>query len=237
MIRITEIYDSIEGEGIEIGTPSTFIRFAGCPLKCRTCDTKYSWNRGEKHTIPEIISKVTQKRVVITGGEPLYQSRELSRLLSRLLNNYVVLETSGVYYDEEIFSKVDFISADLKTPSSGLSPDLLERNLKVLHKICSWSKNVQVKAVCSDKIDLKYVTECFKELSFYGKPLVITPCWEKRFNKRFVQKIVKTVLENRINCRIIVQQHKLIFGLNKTECTERTNPPEYIILGEDDSLI
>jgi len=213
MLRVVEIFDGLEGEGVEVGAPSTFIRLAGCPLKCKTCDTKYSWSEGELLNPREVVSRVRQHRVVITGGEPLVQRRELLWLLELLLDRYTVLETSGVYYDEDVFNHVGMISADLKTPSSGLSQSILNRNLKVLHKICTRALfDVQVKAVCSNQEDLEYILKCYKELSSYKKPLVITPCWETKLNKKIAKEIAKRILEESLPYRVIVQQHKVIYG-------------------------
>ena len=78
-MKVIEIFDSIDGEGIRTGQCATFIRLAGCNLRCSYCDTVYSLFGEEtpceytEMTVDEIISKVnmTYKRVTLTGGEPL----------------------------------------------------------------------------------------------------------------------------------------------------------------------
>ena len=76
--NITEIFDSIQGEGSWMGIPATFIRFAGCNLRCSWCDTKNSWETGEKMSCADIISNISHPTIIITGGEPgLYDLREL----------------------------------------------------------------------------------------------------------------------------------------------------------------
>lgn len=96
-MRISEIFDSIQGEGSFLGTPCTFIRTAGCPVKCAFCDSKYSWDSGTEMTVAEIVKQVHYRHVVITGGEPLIQL-DLEQLVSALKKqeHYVLLETSGV---------------------------------------------------------------------------------------------------------------------------------------------
>ncbi|MHC4744406.1 MAG: 7-carboxy-7-deazaguanine synthase QueE, partial [Planctomycetota bacterium] len=68
---VNEIFYSLQGEGFLAGVPSVFIRTAGCPLRCRWCDTKYAWDasEGEEYSVDEIVDKVTHWRcrhVVIT---------------------------------------------------------------------------------------------------------------------------------------------------------------------------
>ena len=93
---IVEIFNSVQGEGHHTGTPSIFIRFGGCNLKCSWCDTEFDvW---EKMSISEIIDTVERwptKRIVYTGGEPAIQDlRPLSEELhSRGYN--IAIETNG----------------------------------------------------------------------------------------------------------------------------------------------
>ena len=82
-LKIVEIFDSIDGEGKRTGQPCTFIRLAGCNLRCSYCDTLYALF-GEKEecvyeemSVQEIMKRVNPlyKRVTLTGGEPLYTQR------------------------------------------------------------------------------------------------------------------------------------------------------------------
>jgi organic radical activating enzyme len=81
-LLVSEIFTSIQGEGPTTGTPAHFIRLAGCSLACSWCDTKHSWNGGDRYNKGGIISSLTElkekypevKKVVITGGEPMEQN-------------------------------------------------------------------------------------------------------------------------------------------------------------------
>ena len=96
-MRISEIFDSIQGEGSFLGTPCTFIRTAGCPVKCAFCDSKYSWEKGVDMTIKQIVEQVHYKHVVITGGEPLiHVDLRLLVIALRLEGHFIMLETSGI---------------------------------------------------------------------------------------------------------------------------------------------
>ena len=103
-MRINEIFYSLQGEGFLAGAPSVFIRLAGCPLRCRWCDTKYAWDQtaGAHYSIDNIVETVQQARsksVVITGGEPMI-SPELTQLLQKLKasDRHITIETAGIAF-------------------------------------------------------------------------------------------------------------------------------------------
>jgi 7-carboxy-7-deazaguanine synthase len=106
-MRVIEIFHSLQGEGILSGTPSVFVRLAGCPLRCRWCDTKYAWDfsAGDEYGVDDLVeaaSKHPCDHVVITGGEPMVEpdlaAREgLAELTRRLRAGrmHVTIETAG----------------------------------------------------------------------------------------------------------------------------------------------
>lgn len=121
---INEIFYSLQGEGFLAGVPSVFIRLAGCPLRCRWCDTKYAWDNkaGEDYTIGDIIKTVQQmacKFIVITGGEPMINSN-LPDLVTELKNNgkHITIETSGIAYIPEMSCDLMSISPKLSNSVS-----------------------------------------------------------------------------------------------------------------------
>lgn len=109
-MRVTEIFHSLQGEGILSGTPSVFVRLAGCPLRCRWCDTRYAWDfsAGDEYTVDDLAAAVIRyacDHVVITGGEPMVgpdlTAREgLVELTGRLRAErmHVTVETAGVLF-------------------------------------------------------------------------------------------------------------------------------------------
>lgn len=100
-MKVIEIFESIQGEGVHMGKAVTFLRLAGCNLHCPWCDTKESWGDvGTEMIVDEIIDKVTSYRpmqVVITGGEPTIQLDELNILIGALVDKgyYTCIETNG----------------------------------------------------------------------------------------------------------------------------------------------
>jgi 7-carboxy-7-deazaguanine synthase len=103
-MKISEIFYSIQGEGILTGVPSVFVRTSGCNLRCVWCDTPYtSWSpEGADMTVEEILTAVRlhpAKHAVITGGEPMI-APDIIRLTDRIRNNglHVTIETAGTVY-------------------------------------------------------------------------------------------------------------------------------------------
>jgi 7-carboxy-7-deazaguanine synthase len=109
ILKINEIFWSFQGEGLRVGIPSVFLRFAGCSVQCPYCDSKDSWksDAGASVSIGEILSEIEkhqkkypQSQVVITGGEPLEQ--ELSEITTALKkkNNFLSIETNGIHFQD-----------------------------------------------------------------------------------------------------------------------------------------
>src|SRR5512138_821582 len=98
-MRVTEIFHSIQGESTHAGRPCVFVRLTGCNLRCRWCDSEYTFTGGTKMELHDVIARVESygcDLVEITGGEPLAQEESL-RLIKRLLDDgyEVLIETSG----------------------------------------------------------------------------------------------------------------------------------------------
>jgi 7-carboxy-7-deazaguanine synthase len=137
-MQITEIYKSLQGESTHAGLPCVFVRLTGCNLRCRWCDSEYSFYGGKKMSQDEVFLEVTRLSpsgglVEITGGEPMLQEREVVPLMQRLLDaDYTVLiETSGERALEQVPDRIIKI-VDVKCPDSG-EPDTFRReNLATL---------------------------------------------------------------------------------------------------------
>src|SRR5262249_2606552 len=101
MLSIIEIYRSIQGESSFAGLPCTFVRLAGCNLRCTWCDSEYTFTGGKKVDSEAIFAEVQRLSpdglVEITGGEPMLQEREIVPFMQKLIDaGYrVLIETSG----------------------------------------------------------------------------------------------------------------------------------------------
>ncbi|MHC4637651.1 MAG: 7-carboxy-7-deazaguanine synthase QueE [Planctomycetota bacterium] len=109
-MKVTEIFYSLQGEGFLAGVPSVFVRLSGCALRCKWCDTKYSWDHkaGKDHSISQILETVRKwpcRHVVITGGEPMINPYfghrpELLELITGLKSQkkHITIETAGIWF-------------------------------------------------------------------------------------------------------------------------------------------
>ncbi len=165
---ITEIFNSIQGEGTRAGLPCIFVRLTGCNLRCKWCDTAYAFHGGKKMSVEEVVSRVDELSgriggkmavplVELTGGEPLLQE-EIYPLADQLLSlGYtVMIETSGERFIGRLPKEVIKI-VDVKCPDSG-EPDTFElRNLEEL------SANDEVKFVISSRRDYEFARDFTRE--------------------------------------------------------------------------
>lgn len=156
--KINDIFVSIQGEGKFLGEEQCFVRFYGCNLNCRFCDTKIStyteyFCEELVHRVKEVIGHKGIKSISITGGEPLLQRDFLIGFLPRLKTEgfSVYLETNGVLHEDlfDVMPYVDIISMDIKLPSSTKERPLWQEHKQFL-KIAR-EKEVFIKAViCLD---------------------------------------------------------------------------------------
>ena len=164
-MRINEIFYSLQGEGFLAGVPSVFIRLAGCPLRCRWCDTKYAWETtaGAHYTIPQLIQEVHKyktKFTVITGGEPMIDS-DIFQLAKSLKDcrKHITIETSGIAY-------IPDISCDLMSISPKLSnsvPD--DPNLARVHEDSRLDIAILSELIDNCSYQLKFVVEAQQDLA------------------------------------------------------------------------
>ena len=122
MLRVTEIFRSIQGESTHAGRPCTFVRLTGCPMRCVWCDSEYTFTGGDHISIDEVIQQVRDfgcQLVEVTGGEPLAQ-REAFEMVRRLCDEgyEVLIETGGYVSTEDVDERAKII-LDIKCPASG----------------------------------------------------------------------------------------------------------------------
>ncbi len=162
-IKVTEIFYSVQGEGINAGVPSVFVRLFGCNLTCSWCDTKYAWHkdfaRFDKMSATQIADKICSfsgaygKNIVFTGGEPALLQKAIRRIRDELLTRRThfslvggdqftfELETNGSQHIEDEFWDVINISPKLKNADQPPYA-LLAHVLPYPHHQKSWWKFV-----------------------------------------------------------------------------------------------
>ncbi len=155
MLSIIEIYRSIQGESSFAGVPCTFVRLAGCNLRCNWCDSEYTFSGGKKMSEDQIVAEVQKLSlggyIEITGGEPMLQERELVPLMQRLLDlGYrLLLETSGERPLANVPKSVHKV-VDVKCPDSGEGDSFNLENLNAL------TANDEIKFVISSRRDYDF---------------------------------------------------------------------------------
>ena len=202
-LRVIEIYPSIQGESTRAGLPCTFVRLAGCPLRCRWCDTVYSFTGGESMSIEAIIEQVAAAGiglVEVTGGEPLAQPGA-PELLTRLCDQFdqVLLETSGSFPVEDLDPRVGVI-LDLKAPGSGEESRNLWDNLPRL------KDGDELKIVIADRTDYEWACNVYREHR-PTVPMLFSPV----FGELEPAQLSAWLIEDQLPVRMQLQQHKYIW--------------------------
>lgn len=206
-MRICEIFNSIQGEGLTMGSPTVFVRAVGCNLRCSWCDTGYSFEGGIEMSVDEILGEVGDCfRVCLTGGEPMLQS-DAPDLIQRLIGRgiQVVIETNGsVDLSDVPDDPLVMISMDIKCPSSGMTDKMLLSNLDLL------SRKDQLKFVIKDERDLDFAVDFVKEHN-PDTNIIFGPVG----GTDRLEWLVQRVLEEHLDIRVLPQLHKIIWGDKK----------------------
>ncbi len=213
MLKINEIFDTIQGEAHYTGTPATFIRLQGCPVGCHWCDTKHTWSTGadklrieidemlhktkdspkwsnvSEKEILNIVEKLKPRHFVLTGGEPCSQDIfELTRLLSSI--GSVQVETSGTH-TINVYHKT-WVTVSPKIEMMG--------GLKILNSALIRANELKMPINCHK--DIKNLEKLVKNVN-YGQLVWLQPVSQKQDN---TELCVKTAMDN--NWRISIQTHK-----------------------------
>ncbi|MGC8514669.1 MAG: 7-carboxy-7-deazaguanine synthase QueE [Thermoplasmata archaeon] len=202
---ITEIFKSLQGEGPFIGIPMFFIRTNRCNLRCRWCDSAYTFYGGHEVPLDDLIEKVKLSGldwVCFTGGEPLLQ-REALDFVREVCDSgkSVLIETSGSLPVKPYTAiKNAFIDMDIKTPSSGEDASLYQDNLYALRR------QDYVKFVIADEVDYEFAKSWIPKLPG-PMQIVFQPVWGKD-----LKWLAEKVLADNLPVRVLTQLHKLIWG-------------------------
>lgn len=206
MLKITEIFHSLQGEALQAGLPTVFVRLTGCPLRCTYCDSEYAFYGGEWTHFDGILTEIRRHdtpHICVTGGEPLAQKR-CSDLLTRLCDEgfQVSLETSGAVDISLADRRVSRVM-DLKTPDSGEEDKNLWSNLDEL------TSNDQIKFVICSRADYEWAREQLhtRKLDTFCNVL-FSPAW----GLVEAAELAEWILEDHLPVRFQLQIHKLLWG-------------------------
>ncbi len=189
--------------------PCTFIRLAGCPLRCTYCDTLKAipTDSGSLIAIDDLVQHVSNQNrplVLVTGGEPLAQ-RHCIELLTRLsqLDCSVQLETSGAYSVQNVPAGIRRI-IDIKTPGSGE----VERNH--LQNLQYLAAGDEIKFILTGRDDYEWARDFILEhkLGLGDVPVLLSPAW----GDVATSALCEWLLEDALPARLQIQMHKVIWG-------------------------
>ena len=205
MLKVNEIFYSIQGESSKAGLPCVFVRLTYCNLRCTYCDTEYAFYEGKDYSVDEIIEEVKKyncKLIEVTGGEPLVQN-ESKELMKQLCDKgfEVLLETAGNMPIEDIDKRVKIIM-DLKCPSSGMMKKNLYENTDHL------KKTDEVKFVIGTREDYEWSRDILGKYNLNKKCIVLFSCV---FDKLEPLTLVSWILEDKLDVRYQLQMHKYIW--------------------------
>ena len=206
MLKINEIYRSIQGESSYAGLPCVFVRLTGCNLRCSWCDTEYAFYEGKSMAVEDVVREVDHFKnnlVEITGGEPLMQ-KNVYPLMNRLLEKgyKVMLETGGSMSLQNVPEEVVKIM-DLKCPGSGEENNNDYGNLEFL------TPNDEVKFVILDKNDYLWSKDILNRHQVHKIAQVL---FSPVYDKLSLKDLAKWVLEDHLSVRLQTQLHKSIWS-------------------------
>lgn len=206
MLKINEIFFSIQGESTSVGCPTVFIRTTGCNLRCGYCDTTYSYHEGSMRTIDDVLAETRShgaRHVCITGGEPLLQ-KEIHELMRRLCDEgfRVSLETSGSKPIRDVDPRVRVI-LDVKTPDSGAADSFLLENLEHARP------STEIKFVICSEIDFEFSENFCSQWGLFKKFDVL---YSPSFGQVSERWLAEKILEKKSFARLQLQLHKYIWS-------------------------
>ncbi len=206
MLRITEIFHSIQGESSYAGQPCVFVRLTGCPLRCTWCDSEYTFSGGTDMTLEAVLAKVKAygcPLVEVTGGEPLHQP-EAFTLVTRLCDEgyEVLVETSGAI-DTAPLDRRAHVILDVKCPGSGMLDRMHWPNLARL------TKQDEAKFVIKDRADYDWACGIVKQYDLTARCTVL---FAPVFGELDPQHLAEWILADRLPVRFQLQLHKFIWA-------------------------
>lgn len=208
MLRVTEIFRSIQGESTHAGRPCSFVRLTGCPMRCVWCDSEYTFTGGDHLSIEDVMRRVGDfdcRLVEVTGGEPLAQPEALA-LIRRLCDEgyEVLIETGGFVSTQDVDPRAAII-LDVKCPASGEAERNHWPNLERLR-----ADRDEVKFVVAGRADWDFTREVVKlyDLEHRARAVLISPVW----GETDLRELADWVATSGMKVRMQLQMHKYIWG-------------------------
>jgi 7-carboxy-7-deazaguanine synthase len=205
MLKVNEIFHSIQGESTRAGRPCVFVRLTGCNLRCSWCDTEYAFHEGVPMTLDAVVERVRAYAcdlVEITGGEPLLQPEAIPLMRALLgAGHEVLVETGGHLPIDAVPVGVGRI-VDVKCPGSGESERNRWENLDVLRP------GDEVKFVVRDRRDFDFAAAVVRDRGLAARVPVLFGAVHGDLDPA---ELARWILEDRLPVRLQMQVHKILW--------------------------
>lgn len=218
MFYVVEEFRSIQGEGLNTGVLTDFVRFSGCNLRCKgwPCDTPRAQKKNRQNTYLMTLGSLTDKllaspvkHVCLTGGEPLVQDEEeLDELINQLCRKGKIIDLfTNMTFDPEpnplpsLGHKRAFVCYDFKLPCSGESG---KSKLGWIYN--SRQGNTTVKFVYSNAADLEWAEPYVKEVQQNAIATIFTPVGGQVGAKLITTRFPQYLYDEK--ARVMLQMHK-----------------------------
>jgi len=211
-LTVSELFYSIQGESTRAGMPCAFIRLSDCNLRCRYCDSAYTWEeQGQEMGLDAILawlSDFPEVPVELTGGEPLLQEN-IYPLIDALLaaHRAVLVETNGSIDIAQIPGPVHVI-LDLKCPDSGMTDTMHWANIEVLSDRRKNGSEDEVKFVLASEQDYIWARSVIKHYKLDKLATILLSPVERKFSPA---RLAELMLRDRITARLQLQMHRILW--------------------------
>lgn len=210
MLYYDEVFLSIQGEASRSGLPTVFVRLFGCPVGCSYCDQPQAPSGRKRASVGSLVQMVYPKykwvkEVCVTGGEPMVQEDVLPLVYElQGLGFHVSIETSGcVPLEKTPYQRSYSYVMDVKCPSSGVKEKNVYENLLFLQR------GDEVKYVIRDRADYDFMRSVMRKYPTQAK-ILVSPMFSPDGGMYVGGEVVEWVLEDRLDCRVMVQMHKIL---------------------------
>ncbi|MCK5145785.1 radical SAM protein [bacterium] len=205
MLKVNEIFYSIQGESSYAGHPCIFIRLTGCNIRCNYCDTTYAYEKGKLFSIELILEHLEHYNcglVEITGGEPLMQSETSDLARTLIASGYTVLVESNGTLDIGLLPPGTHVIMDIKSPGSGVSEMMNWQNMDRL------TDDDEVKLVLSDRADYEWARSIIYKYALHKRSNTLLSVVAGRLNP---EDLAAWILEDELEVRLQLQMHKILW--------------------------
>ncbi|HMA93851.1 MAG TPA: 7-carboxy-7-deazaguanine synthase QueE [Polyangiaceae bacterium] len=185
-LRVSEVFRSLQGEGPTAGLPATFLRLTACNLRCRYCDTPYTWDFERFDVSKEVKTKALDElaeeilaeptdRLIVTGGEPMLQQHGLAALFERLPTEQLIeIETNGtILPDQALWDRVSQWNVSPKLALSGLPRE--ERIILPVLREFSQCERAYLKLVVAEPTDMAEGDQLVSDTAWPAQRVVWMP--------------------------------------------------------------